>query len=383
MSDDHEPIRATIDGNNLELLESGVARLDAILDLIGSAKQSLRLLFYMFIGDSAGQKVRDALTDAALRGVEVVVLLDGFGCGGSNPDFFRSLDEAGGKVCEFHPRYGRRYLLRNHQKLVVADERRAIVGGANIEQSYLSDDGPHPWRDLWLAIDGDSVRQAARYFDALYGWTSSKSAKLRDLRRLVFRFSQSRGALQWKFSGPVARHNPWPAAIAREIIAGSRIDLIAAYFAPPWSMLRRIRRLGSNARIITAAKSDNVATIDAARQTYARLLRRGVETYEYQPTRLHTKLAIVDNAVHIGSSNFDFRSLYINLEIMLRIEDREFAAAMRGYFERELADSERITPELHRQRATVLRRIKWAASYFLVTTMDYTVTRRLNFGAEE
>ena len=383
MPDDHEPICATIDGNNLELLESGRARLNAILDLIGSAKQSLRLLFYMFIADSAGQKVRDALTEAAARGVEVVVLLDGFGCGGSNPDFFRALDEAGGKVCQFHPRIGRRYLLRNHQKLVIADERRAIIGGANIEESYLSDEGPSPWRDLWLAIDGDSVRQAARYFDALYRWTSSKSAKLRDLRRLIFRFNQSRGALQWKFSGPVARHNPWPAAIAREIIAGSRLDLIAAYFAPPWSMLRRIRRLGSNARIITAAKSDNNATIDAARQTYARLLRRGVETYEYQPTRLHTKLAIVDDAVHIGSSNFDFRSLYINLEIMLRIEDAEFANAMRGYFERELADCERITPELHRQRATFLRRIKWAASYFLVTTMDYTVTRRLNFGAEK
>ena len=58
--------------------------------------------------------------------------------------------------------------------------------------------------------------------------------------------------------------------------------------------------------------------------------------YEYQPAKLHTKLAIVDDVVHIGSSNFDFRSLYINCEIMLRIKDAGFAAAMRGYFEREL-----------------------------------------------
>jgi cardiolipin synthase len=337
----------------------------------------------MFNSDEAGLAVRDALIQAAARGVRVKILLDGFGCAAADPDFFKPLDEIGGKVCQFHPRYGRRYLLRNHQKLAIADERLAIIGGANIHHDYLSDDGPKHWRDLWLVIEGDAVRPAANYFDALYRWTTRKGAKLRSLRRLVFRFSQSRGALQWKFSGPVARHNPWPSTIAREIIAGSRFDMIAAYFAPPWAMLRRIRRLRSGARIITAAKSDNNATIAAARQTYGALLRRGVEMYEYQPARLHTKLAIIDDSVHIGSSNFDFRSLYLNREVMLRIEDAGFAQAMRGYFERELADCERITPALHRLRATLLRRIRWALSYFLVTTMDYTVTRRLNFGAEK
>ena len=127
--------------------------------------------------------------------------------------------------------------------------------------------------------------------------------------------------------------------------------MIFAYFAPPGAMLRRIGRLGrrGQARIITAAKSDNNATIAAARHSYSRLLRRHVEMYEYQPAKLHTKLAIVDDIVHIGSSNFDYRSLYINMEIMLRIKDAAFADAMRGYVEREIGDSNWITPELHKQ----------------------------------
>jgi cardiolipin synthase A/B len=103
--------------------------------------------------------------------------------------------------------------------------------------------------------------------------------------------------------------------------------------------------------------------------------------YEYQPAKLHTKLAIVDEVVHIGSSNFDYRSFYINLEIMLRIEDAAFAEAMRGYFERELKDCRWITHELHHGRATLWRRVKWAVSHFLVNVMDYSVTRRLNFRA--
>jgi cardiolipin synthase len=180
------------------------------------------------------------------------------------------------------------------------------------------------------------------------------------------------------------RRNPWPTQLAREIIGGERLDLIAAYFSPPFGMLRRIARLGrrGRARIITASKSDNNATIAAARHTYSKLLRFGVQMYEYRPAKLHTKLVIVDDVVHIGSSNFDFRSLYLNLEIMLRIDDASFAAQMRRYFEGELKESQEITPELHKARAGWLRRAKWTLSHFLVTSMDYTITRRLNFGAE-
>jgi cardiolipin synthase len=375
-------IKAVITGNQLEILDGGRERMGAILDLIENAQDSVRLLFYIFKGDKSGHLVRDSLLAASRRGVEVTVLLDGFGCADIDPAFFAPLKESGGRVCQFHPKYGRRYLLRNHQKLIVADKQRAIIGGANIQDAYLTDEGSDYWRDLWLKIDGPAVQRASDYFDALFRWTLRKGAKLKDLRRLLFRFSQSRGPLQWKFSGPFARRNPWPSTIAREIVSGARFELISAYFSPPWAMLRRIRRLRSNARIITAAMSDNNATIAAARHTYARLLRRGVQMFEYRAAKLHTKLAIVDDAVHIGSSNFDFRSLYINLEIMLRIEDRAFADAVRAYFDRELVNCERITPETHHRRATFWRRLKWALSYFLVTSMDYTVTRRLNFRQE-
>jgi cardiolipin synthase len=205
------------------------------------------------------------------------------------------------------------------------------------------------------------------------------------LRRKIAEFSEWRGPLQWKFTGPLSLRNSWWRTIGKDIRRGRRLDMIFAYFAPPAAMLRRIGRLGrrGRARIITAAKSDNNATIAAARNSYSRLLRRHVEMYEYQPAKLHTKLAIVDDVVHIGSSNFDYRSLYINMEIMLRIKDAGFADAMRAYVDREIADSKRITPELHRRRSNPWRRLKWALSHYLVNIMDYTVTRRLNFRPEK
>ena len=379
-----EPISATIAGTRLTLIETGAERLQALLDLIAGAERTIRLLFYMFDRDRSGEIVRDALVAAARRGVRVNLLLDGYGSANVTPAFFSDLVQAGADFCLFHPKYGRRYLLRNHQKLAIADERLALIGGGNVQDSYLDDDSPKVWRDLWVSIDGPAVHAAASYFDSLYRWTTTERAKLRNLRRLLSRNSQSHGPLQWKYSGPLSLRNPWPAALARDLESGRTLDMISAYFAPPRSILRRIGRLArrGTARIITAAKSDNNATIAAARHTYSRLLRRGVEMYEYRPIRLHTKLMIVDDVTYIGSANLDFRSIYLNLEIMLRVDDAGFAAAVRSYFERELAASERITPELHRSRANAWRRFRWMVSHWLVTSMDYTVTRRLNFGPE-
>jgi cardiolipin synthase len=376
------PIKAEIAGNRLELIEGGVDRFNLLLDLIAGAQSSIRMLMYMFNPDRDGDAVRNALTLAARRGVEVKLLIDGFGSA-ATPEFFTELGEAGGQHCVFNPSWGRLYLLRNHQKLIVIDERTVLIGGANIDATYLEDRGAKRWRDLWLRLDGPEAVLPSRYFDTLFRWSKRSKSTLRSLRRMVAEYNEWRGPLQWKFSGPLSVRNSWWRSIGRDMKAAHRLDMIFAYFAPPGAMLRRIGRIGrrGRARIINAAKSDNNATIAAARHSYSRLIRRHVEIYEYQPAKLHTKLAIVDDVVHIGSSNFDYRSFYINLEVMLRIEDAAFAQAMRTYFDAELKDCRWITHEVHARRATLWRRIKWAASHFLVNVIDYTVTRRLNFRA--
>jgi cardiolipin synthase len=377
------PIRAEIAGNRLELIESGVDRFNMLLELMAGAENSIKMLMYMFNPDKDGDAVRNALTDAARRGVEVKLLIDGFGSAATS-DFFTALGKAGGEHCVFNPSWGRQYLLRNHQKLIVVDDKTVLIGGANIDATYLEDRGSKHWRDLWLRIDGPEAALPSRYFDALFRWSKRTKSKLRSLRRMLAEYNEWRGPLQWKFSGPLSMRNSWWRSIGRDMKDARRLDKIFAYFAPPGAMLRRIGRVGrrGRARVINAAKSDNNATIAAARHSYSRLIRRHVEIYEYQPAKLHTKLAIVDDVVHIGSSNFDYRSFYINLEVMLRIHDARFAQEMRGYFERELKDCRWITHEVHAKRATLWRRLKWAISHFLVNVMDYSVTRRLNFGAE-
>ena len=369
-----------VDGNRLTLLPTGPARLQALLELIANARHTVRLLYYIYSQDQSGTLVYEAMGRALDRGVQVSLLVDGFGLKAAE-DYFNPLIAKGLIFCKFHPTFGRRYLIRNHQKMALADGSVVLTGGFNVEDSYFGTVEEGAWRDLGLLVDGPAAGRLVSYYDALLRWSLTKGAKIRDLNRLIHLHSENHGKLQWTLGGPTRGLSPWATATSRDLLSSHDVEMIAAYFAPTWAMLRRIGRIGQKgrARIITAAKSDNHATIAAARYTYKNLLRRGVEIFEYLPTKLHTKLVVLDGIVHIGSSNFDIRSLYLNLEMMLRVDDPEFAMMMRRYFENELASSERITPELNRKRSGILTRLIQAISFFLVTTADYTLTRRLNF----
>ncbi len=379
----------TVEGNRLTLLTDGPGLLDELIALIDGAKRSLRLLYYIYQPDRSGGRVRAALLRALDRGVAVSLLVDGFGASEAPDDYFLSLTRAGARFCRFIPRYGRRYLLRNHQKMALADaesakEARVLIGGFNIADAYFGTVAEGAWRDIGLIVRGPAAARLCTYYDRLFDWATIENSSLRLLRQIIFDFSETHGKLQWQMGGPTAKLSPWGVSTCRDLVHSCDVEMIVAYFAPTDGMLRRIARAGrrGRARLIMAAKSDNDATIAAARYTYDRLLWRGVELYEYLPTKLHSKLVLVDDVVHIGSSNLDIRSLYLNMELMLRVEDGAFAQLMRTYFEGELAQCQRIEPEIQKRRSTWFNRIRWALSFFLVTTLDYGVTRRLNFGLE-
>ncbi len=379
------PVPIEVAGNQLTLLPDGPGRLDALIALIDGAKKDLRILYYIFLDDGSGVRVRDALITAAGRGVKVSLLVDGFGAT-ANKEFWQPVTDSGIAFCRFSPDFGRRYLLRNHQKLALADGRKVITGGFNVSDDYFGTVESGAWRDLGIQVEGNSVGCLTRYFDDLFGWTRRPQARIRDLRRMLQQHSLTEGTLHWLFGGPTRRLSPWARAVRKDMLGAGRIDMIAAYFAPSLGMLRRnarIARRGGTSRLITAAKSDNRATIGAARNTYWYLLKRGVRIFEYQPTKLHTKLFVIDDVVHIGSANFDVRSLFLNLEMMLRVEDKGFAAAMRAFVDGEVADSKEITIAEHRKMRTPFARIRWWLAYFLVAVADYRISRRLNFGFEK
>lgn len=383
---DPPPFTVIAQGQELTFQGAGQDRLAALLELLDRARTAIDMCFYIFAEDDCGVAVRDALVAAAQRGVAVRLMIDGFGSNATGKAFFDPLCSAGGQFCCFSARPSVRYLIRNHQKMVIvdagSDRACAMIGGFNVEKDYFAPPESNGWNDLGVVLRGPAVAELARWYEGLHGWTADPKARWRAMRRLVREWNPGTGPVQWLMGGPTRGLSPWARAVSDDLREGSKLDMVMAYFSPALRLLGRIGRIArlGETRLLLAAKSDNGATIGASRLLYGKLLKRGAAIWEFSPCKLHTKLIVLDDAVYVGSANFDMRSLYINLELMLRIEDRALADRMREYVSQHLPASQRITRELHKHRRTPLNRIRWTLSWFLVAVVDYTVSRRLNLG---
>lgn len=379
---DPSPFSATTHGHELTFYPGGKERLQALLAMIDGARHTLKLCFYIFAEDHTGRLVRDALALAAQRGVAVTLIVDRFGSD-AREAFFRPLVDAGGRFHFFSPRWTRGYLIRNHQKIVVVDSREAMIGGFNIEDDYFAPPEANGWQDLAIRLTGETVARIERWYDQLAVWTADPHAQLLAIRRLVREWDSGSGPMRLLIGGPTKILSNWARCVSNDLSRARRLDMVMAYFAPAPLMLRKIARIaraGGEARLLLPAKSDNGATIGASRSLYRQLLKRGVKIWEFLPCKLHSKLIVVDDTVYVGSGNFDMRSLYLNLELMLRIDDPALAEQVRGFVRQQLTASERITLALDHSRRTPFNRLRWGLSWFLVTVLDYSIARRLNLG---
>ncbi len=372
-----------VGGHDLHLVHTPEDRLAALLVLIASARRSVRMFSYMFGSDQSGQEVLSALTDAAARGLTVQLIIDSFGSGDNSDQFFNPLVAAGGSYHCFSSRKGVGYFVRNHQKILIVDAAHALVGGYNITDYYFGRKGDESWEDLGLVVSGAEVAHLVEYFDALDEISEGGKVRFRGVRAIIKSWKPGDGAVQWLLGGPTNRISPWGLALKRGLETAKRLDIVSAYFSPSQTVLRRIakvarRRKGS--RLVLAGKTDNGATIGAARLLYRYLLKRKARIYEFQPRRLHMKLLVIDDAVYIGSANLDVRSLFINLEIMVRVVDAVFAAHMRALIDEMVAESEEQTRMLLKQRDSWWSRFKAGFAYFLVNSVDYSIGRRIKFG---
>lgn len=372
---------AEANGHSFRFLLSGAERLNALIKLIDETERTLKLCFYMFQPDHAGTKVRGALIRAAQRGVDVHLILDAFGSD-SSKSFLDLIERAGGSVSMFQPRWNVRYLIRNHQKFAIADQKRLVTGGFNVSDHYFASPQENGWSDLGVLVEGQIVGRFVDWFGELEKWVSQGNSKFFAIRRLVRDWHEGGGDVQLLLGGPSRITSTWARVVKRDLAHAEQLDLVMAYFSPPRSIRRLIRMVSrkGSARLITAGKSDNTTTIGASRALYGALLHDDVDIFEFNASKLHMKLIVVDDITYFGSANFDMRSIRLNLELMVRIEDAELAARMREVVSHMAQSSKPITREWHDKRATWINRVKWRAAWFLVSVVDYTVARRLNLG---
>ncbi len=376
---DYPSFTVTAADHHFTFHPGGAERFDALLGLIAGAQHSLEVFYYLFDDDASGTAVRDALIAAAARGVAVHLIVDDFG-NDAGADFFAPLIAAGGRFAIFSPRWGKRYLVRNHQKIAIADGVRVMTGGANVSDHYFNPPARNGWCDLAVVIEGPVIAKFVEWFGLLARWVEGEAQgrinQLRRLREFVQQWDGGDGPVQLLVGGPLVRHGHWASQFSRDLRRARRLDTVSAYFSPPRSFRRQVADIARRGpvRMVMPGKSDIAAAIDMARLLYRSLLKAGVRLCEFTPCKLHMKLLVVDDISYVGSANLDKRSFRVNIELMVRIEDAALAAQLRGLIDHLEAASVPVTPAWYAKRATWYNRLRWLLVYWL-SLADYRISR--------
>ena len=366
--------------STVRLLKNGIEVFPAILRAVDQARASVAVEMFIFSDDGTGREVRDALVRAAARGVDVRVLVDAVGSWGLPESFWDVLTASGGKVKVFRPVMRGLFLFRNHRKLVLIDDRRAFIGGLNVsDEYYRGRGGEAPWRDNALEIDGYELVRLRRSFSRMWLRADHPVRKTLLIMRRSYGLRPKPGQrIRFLESGP---EDPLHSVRRgyRQIIGGATtsIDLAMGYFYPHGRLIRALKRAvrhGIRVRLLLPQHSDVAIARWAARGLYGRLLRAGIEVWEYRPSMLHAKMAIIDDTLITGSANLDIRSGRINYELVAVVRDASLAGQARADFENDLKDSERIAYEQWRMRP-MMQRLKERVSYWILARLDIFFAR--------
>lgn len=354
-------------------LRTGDQVFPEMLSGIEAAQRSVALETYIFTPERLGEQFREALVRARGRGVRVRVLVDGLGSMRLPAVFWEPLRAAGGEVRVFNPLSLQRLGIRNHRKLLSIDRAIAFIGGFNISSEYEGDGVTCGWCDVGLKLQGPLVTQLELSFDDMFERADFQHKRFTRLHRSTARKTFHSPREELLLSGPGWGRNPITRALRHDLARARDVRIMMAYFLPSWSVrhdLAAVAARGGRVQLILAGKSDVLLSQLAGQSLYRRLLRAGVEIYEYQPQVLHAKLLIIDDVVQIGSANLDPRSMNINYELMVRLQEPGIAGQAREIFEAARQHSKRVNRESWRASRSLWRRLKQHWAYFILVRVD-------------
>ena len=359
------------------ILETGSEALDVRLRLISGAQTSIRAGTYLYDMDDSGTQITAALLNAADRGVQVHLIVDGmFGlihlradpaayALGSHPNveirFYNPIDL-------MHPE---RLNARYHEKFFVIDDTWLILGGRNISDEFLSQAGnPHYNYDRDVLIHRDRAGRSAcdlvaDYFDAM--WSSDlcqvRYESVPDIRKAAAAQAAEELRAAWReiaaerdlaqidtnafapveksilLSGQIDARPKAPLVYAKMIDlmmdAQDRVVLQSPYFVMDSAMrdaLNGVCSLPTQTTLLTnsAASGNNIITSADGVFHRGMVNRMDAIVLEQQTDySMHTKSVLIDDDLSIfGSFNVDPRSAYIDTELMLAVYSKPLAAQL-------------------------------------------------------
>lgn len=341
--------------NHLTLLEESDAAIDAMVAAIDAAESSVHVLFYIWLPDTSGTKVAEALIRARNRGLTVRVVIDALGSRLlARSELWDRMQAAGAECVRAFP-WGnplvrvlvQRLDLRNHRKIVVIDNRVAFTGSRNCADTAFAIKRRYaPWVDILMRVEGPVVRQLQGVF--LQDWMSYTGQDLGAMLEMVPAVAEPGQIAQAMASGPDQQGAPLPDSIATLIHAArEHLTITTPYYVPDEAVdasIRSAARRGVRVTLILPERNDSTIVAATSEGYFRPLLRAGVRVMLFQDGLLHAKIITVDGQMAlIGSANLDRRSFDLNYEVNLLAVDAGVTADLDARQASYIARARRLT----------------------------------------
>ncbi|HWH89224.1 MAG TPA: phosphatidylserine/phosphatidylglycerophosphate/cardiolipin synthase family protein [Pseudomonas sp.] len=357
------------DGNRFELLIDGPQFFPRMLEHIAGAREQIELELYLVEAGACAEAIVQALVAAAERGVRVRCLFDDYGSLAFTLTLRQRLTQAGVELRFYNRLSWRRWVgnfYRDHRKLLLVDQCLAVVGGTGVTDEFWTPGfDVSEWHEVMVEISGPLVIDWQLLFDRQWianryrrAWRPAAHFGLPRLPRVP---DKGKGMGRVAYAD-ARQHRDILQSLFRALNSGQqRIWMATPYFLPTWQIRRSLRKAaarGIDVRLLlTGPRTDHPSVRYAGHRYYPRLLKAGVQIFEYQPCFLHLKMVLVDDWVSIGSCNFDHWNLRFNLEANLEALDPALTAAVEASFIKDFGRSQLVSLEAWRRRP-LWRRVK-------------------------
>lgn len=288
--------------------------------------------------DEIGERFRNILTKKAREGVEVRLLIDYWGAGPVNFDFFKELIKYGGIVRFFEKiKYTSDKFTqghkRNHRKLLLVDDDISWIGSSNLTAYNIN------WRESMLRI---------KSIDLTFSLTKLFMQDFRIYNKYVFNKAYNTRTVKvgdfeiLRDAPSIAIKRVNQKFIKMMKAAVTTVVIETPYFLPGFLLRKAMidaAKRGVEVTVILPNHSD-VNLVDILRNKYlGPLFKSGIKFLFYKPNNLHAKLILVDNnSFAIGSSNFDYRSFRYMYEIMIAGNDKDIISQIENHIRKTMKD---------------------------------------------
>lgn len=329
---------------------------DTIYTTCEQARESIYIEQFLFTADSVGQKFIELFIKKAKEGVHVKIIVDSVGSISlSRSEYVSEMEKAGVKIkffnwmLPFSKNSKKLWYFRNHRRLIIVDRSVLITGGVCIGKRM------EDWRETQIKIEGPVVQQAVKVFDQTW-----KKVYRKHTINLGVQFKSGIDGFSYITHAPlIGERYLYHRLIDAIRQSKKRVYLTTPYFVPDHRLQRVLilaAKRGVDVRILIPRNVDHRIVKLASTTYFETFLQKKIKIYEYLPTMVHAKTAIIDDDWGmVGTLNLDNVSLRYNFESAVVTTNPLCVDELAEHFSFDLKKSEEVLFSVWMNRSTTQR----------------------------